>query len=180
VIVHRADGAAEQPFAEGLVLLGGVVKLGPLYEHARRSAEYGSASQEWRNPAVLVEVRQQGLPKEQLMSALRPSAVMLAADRALVFEKREKEVKAFVSHVTAQKGATLEQRRIAVNDPMTFGGWTLYQVNYNPEDPTYSGIEAVYDPGVVWVFTGFALICLGVFYMFYVEPRLKRSAAAKA
>ena len=51
---------------------------------------------------------------------------------------------------------------------------------YNPEDPTYSGIEAVYDPGVTWVFTGFALICLGVFYMFYVEPRLKRSAAAKA
>jgi hypothetical protein len=32
------------------------------------------------------------------------------------------------------------------------------------------------------VFLGFALICVGVFYMFYVEPRLKgrASTAAKA
>ena len=177
VIVHRADGQVEQPHAEGLELLGGVVKLGPLHAHASRTAEYGSASQEWRNPAVLVEVQQAGLPKEQLMSALRPSAYMLASTRALVFEKRDKEVKAYISHVTARQGQTLERRSISVNDPMTFGGWTLYQVNYNPEDPTYSGLEAVYDPGVGWVFTGFALICLGVFYMFYVEPRLKRAAA---
>jgi cytochrome c biogenesis protein ResB len=83
-----------------------------------------------------------------------------------------------VSHVTARQGSTVEKRAIAVNDPMTFGGWTLYQVNYNPEDPTYSGLEAVYDPGVAWVFTGFALISLGVFWMFYVEPRLKRAASA--
>jgi len=60
-----------------------------------------------------------------------------------------------------------------VNDPFVFGGWTLYQVNYNPEQPTYSGLEAVRDPGVTWVFLGFTLICLGVAYMFYVEPRLR-------
>lgn len=180
VIVHRADGEAEQPYAQGLALLGGVVKLGPLYAHASRTAEYGSASREWRNPAVLLEVQQAGLPREQLMSAAQPSAYMLASTRALVFEKRDKEVKAFVSHVTARQGATAERRSIAVNEPMTFGGWTLYQVNYNPEDPTYSGLEAVYDPGVAWVFAGFALISLGVFYMFYVEPRLKRAAAARA
>jgi cytochrome c biogenesis factor len=52
----------------------------------------------------------------------------------------------------------------------------LYQVNYNPEDPSYSGLEAVYDPGVTWVFLGFALICLGVFWMFYVEPRLRQQS----
>lgn len=181
VIVHRADGEAELPLSEGLAVLGGIVKLGPMYERASRTTEYGTASVEWRNPAVLVEVQQQGLPKEQLMSAARPSALMLGAMRALVFEKRDKEVKAYVSHVSAQQGATAERRSISVNDPMTFAGWTLYQVNYNPEDPTYSGLEAVYDPGVTWVFTGFALICLGVFTMFYVEPRLKKSAAgAKA
>jgi hypothetical protein len=63
---------------------------------------------------------------------------------------------------------------------MTYNGWTLYQVNYNPEDPTYSGLEAVYDPGVAWVFFGFFLISLGVFWMFYVEPRLRKKAAAPA
>jgi hypothetical protein len=61
---------------------------------------------------------------------------------------------------------------------MEYKDWTLYQVNYNPQDPTYSGLEAVYDPGVNWVFLGFFLICLGVAWMFYVEPRLKRKKAA--
>jgi ResB-like family len=180
VVVHRADGQAEQAYAQGLALLGGAVKLGELYEHASLTTEPGTASSEWRNPAVVAEVQQQGLPKEQLMSATRPSAFMLGPTRALVFEKRDKEVKAFISHVTARQGSATDRRSIAVNDPMTFAGWTLYQVNYNPEDPSYSGLEAVYDPGVAWVFAGFALISLGVFYMFYVEPRLKRRTAAAA
>jgi cytochrome c biogenesis protein ResB len=107
------------------------------------------------------------------MSAVQPSAFMLAPTRALVFEKRDKEVKAFLSHVTARQGSTMERAVISVNDPFTFGGWTLYQVNYNPEEPNYSGLEAVRDPGVTWVFLGFTLICLGVAYMFYVEPRLR-------
>ncbi len=140
--------------------------------------EYASASNEWRNPAVLLEVRQQGLPKQQLMMASRPQGYVLSPTRALVFERRESEAKAFISHVTATKGADVQKRSVSVNDPFTFAGWTFYQVNYNPEDPTYSGLEAVYDPGVAWVFTGFALISLGVFLMFYVEPRIKRAKKA--
>ena len=72
------------------------------------------------------------------------------------------------------------QQVIRVNEPMELAGWTIYQVNYDPKDPTYSGFEAVFDPGVPWVFTGFALICLGVFWMFYVDPRVKARAAAAA
>ncbi len=176
VVVHRADGSAELPLRDELAI--GLVKLGPLHEHAARTVEYGSATQAWNNPAVVAELQQQRLPKEQLMLANRPSAFHVSPTSALVFEKRDKEVKAYISHVTATKGAVSEKRSISVNDPFTFAGWTLYQVNYRPEDPTYSGLEAVYDPGVGWVFAGFALISLGVFYMFYVEPLLKRRAAA--
>ncbi len=140
--------------------------------------EYGSASNEWRNPAVLVEVMQEGLPKQKLLTATRPQGFMLSPTRGLVFERRAGEAKAFVSHVTATKGAVVERRSVSVNDPFTFAGWTFYQSNYNADDPTYSGLEAVYDPGVVWVFTGFALISAGVFFMFYVEPRLKKRKAA--
>jgi hypothetical protein len=179
VVIRRADGAAEQPLAEGVALLGGAVKLGKLHERASRTMEYASASDEWKNPAVVAELNGQGLPKEQLMMATRPSALFVSPTRALVFEKRQSEVKAYISHVTAvEPGAAARvQRSISVNDPFSFAGWTLYQVNYNPEDPTYSGLEAVYDPGVAWVFLGFTLICLGVFYMFYVEPRLKQQKA---
>lgn len=180
VIVHRADGQMELPLQEGAALAGGLVQFGALLPNAARTFEPATASQDWKNPAVVIEVQQQGLPKEQLMLANKPSGFFLTPTRALVFEKRDKEVKAFVSHVTATQGPDAAQRTIAVNDPFTYGGWTLYQVNYNPEDPSYSGLEAVYDPGIFWVFTGFALIGLGVLQMFYVEPRLRGKKAPAA
>ena len=130
--------------------------------------------------AVRAEIHQGGIPREQDLAAGTPSAFLLSPTRVLVFEKRPDEKRAYISWVTAKEGATETKRVISVNDPMTYAGWTLYQVNYNPEDPTYSGLEAVYDPGVAWVFTGFFLISLGVFWMFYVEPRLKKKAKAAA
>jgi hypothetical protein len=92
----------------------------------------------------------------------------------LSFERREDEAKSYQSHVTAIAGATQQKALVSVNDPFTFNGWTFYQVNYDPKNPKYSGLEAVHDPGVKWVFTGFTLIMIGVFYMFYVEAVLKR------
>jgi cytochrome c biogenesis protein ResB len=130
--------------------------------------------------AVFMEVQAGGLPKEGLLTAARPQPIFITPSRALIYERREKEVKAYVSHVSVVEGGKQLQTKISVNDPLTHGGWTLYQVNYNPEDPTYSGLDAVYDPGVAWVFLGFGLICLGVFYMFYLEPRLKGRAPAAA
>ncbi len=172
VKIHRADGDASLPYQDGLALLGGAVKLGPLVPQAQRTMSYGTASQEWRNPAALLETIQDGQAHEELVIALRPRGVLLARGGALVFEKREQEAKAFLSHVTATKGDEVAKATVAVNDPMTFAGWTLYQVNYNPKDPTYSGLEAVHDPGVKWVFLGFVLICVGVFHLFYIAPRL--------
>ena len=152
----------------------------PVPDPATQQVSFGTASQEWKNPAVVLELNAGGLPKEQLMMAARPQAAFISPTRALIFERREKEVKAFVSHVTAAQGQTRVQRTVSVNEPVTFNGWTLYQVNYNPQDPTYSGLDAVYDPGVFWVFLGFALICVGVFYMFYVENRFKGRGQASA
>jgi len=171
VTIHTADGDASQPLREGAALLGGAVKIASLLPSAQRASSYGTASAEWRNPAVVLETMEGGYAKQELILASRPRAVMLARGGALVFEKRDQEAKAFLSHVTATRGDEVVNATVAVNDPLSFHGWTLYQVNYNPKDPTYSGIEAVYDPGVPFVFLGFALICVGVFHMFYLAPR---------
>jgi hypothetical protein len=174
VVIHTADGELSAPLAEGQQLGGGMVRLGRLLESATATEELGTRSSKWRNPVAVLETHVGGKVEEQVVAASRPRGVFLGSDKAaLVFEKRDKEVKAFLSHVTARQGDTLERAVISVNDPFTFGGWTLYQVNYNPEEPNYSGLEAVRDPGVTWVFLGFTLICLGVAYMFYVEPRLR-------
>jgi ResB-like family protein len=174
VVIHTADGELSTPLGEGQQLGGGMVKLGQLVQSAARADEPATRSREWRNPVAVLETHVGGQVQEQLVSAAKPRGVFLGTDRAaLVFEKRDKEVKAFLSHVTARQGAKVERAVISVNDPLSFGGWTLYQVNYNPEEPNYSGLEAVRDPGVSWVFLGFSLICVGVAYMFYVEPRLR-------
>jgi len=174
VVIHRADGDASQPLAEGLSLLGGAVRLDQLLAHSARGAVYQTRSQVWRNPAAVLESELVGRPTETLVTAAKPRGVFLRdGQSALVFEKRDKEVKAFLSHVTARQGPNVQRAVISVNDPFEFGGWMLYQVNFNPEDPTYSGLEAVRDPGVLWVFVGFGLICAGVLYMLYVEPRLR-------
>jgi hypothetical protein len=141
----------------------------------------GTASKEWRDPAVAIEVSQGGLAKEQLMLARQQSAFFLSPTRALAFERRREEKRAYVSWVTARQGSTEVKRVIKVNEPMKHRGWILYQANYDPRDPSYSGLDAVRDPGVFWVFTGFALICAGVLTMFYVGPRLRaRSGTSPA
>jgi hypothetical protein len=171
------------PGGDSFRLKGVYPDLRPTPDGTPRHVPYDGASPEWRNPAnpaVSIEVQQQGLPKEQLMLAKRPSPVFLSQTSALVFEKRAEEKRAYISYVTAQGDGAPVKSVVSVNDPFDYNGWTLYQVNYNPQDPTYSGLDAVYDPGVAWVFTGFALICLGVVYMFYVEPRLKRRSPAAA
>jgi hypothetical protein len=171
------------PGGDSFRLKGVYPDLRPTADGTPRHVPYDAASSEWRNPvnpAVAIEVQQHGLPKEQLMLARRPSPVFLTPTSALVFEKRADEKRAYISHVTAKDGGESVKSVISVNEPFTYAGWTLYQVNYNPQDPSYSGLDAVYDPGVAWVFTGFALICLGVAYMFYVEPRLKRAKTAAA
>jgi hypothetical protein len=144
--------------------------------------EYGAAGTEMRNPAAVLEVRVDGETRETpLLFAHQPGRNFVQVGRdALVFEKRDTDVKAFISHVTATRGAETARARIAVNEPLSFGGWTLYQVNYNPDDPTYSGIDAVRDPGVRWVFLGFFLISLGVAWMFYVDQRRPKKAGVPA
>jgi hypothetical protein len=171
------------PGGDSFRLKGVYPDLRPTPDGAPRHVPYDASSPEWQNPAnpaVAIEVQQQGLPKDALMFAKRPSPIFLSQTSALVFEKRAEEKRAYISYVSAQQGADAVKSVVSVNEPFTHNGWTLYQVNYNPQDPTYSGLDAVYDPGVFWVFTGFALICLGVVYMFYVEPRLKRRSPAPA
>ena len=136
----------------------------------RPAAASGATRRRSSRPSV------DGRSTETLVTAAQPRGVFLRDGKsALVFEKRDKEVKAFLSHVTARQGDKVQRAVISVNDPFDFGGWTLYQVNYNPEDPTYSGLEAVRDPGVLWVFVGF-----GAHLPRRLLHALRRAAAARA
>jgi cytochrome c biogenesis protein ResB len=168
-------GASFDPVVGASHLLPG----GDRFRIIRLDGGAGSASAELRNPAMVLEIRSGREVRETpLLFALRPgSNYARVASGVLVFERRADEAKAFVSHVTLTSGDDVRQAQIAVNEPLSFGGWTLYQADFDPRDRTYSGIDAVRDPGVSWVFLGFLLITAGVIWMSYVDRRLQRAPA---
>lgn len=77
---------------------------------------------------------------------------------------------------------TPKQREIRVNDYFKYGGYRFFQTNAKAEDPSYSGIGVVYDPGIPVVLAGMYTIILGTALAFLVRPileaRRKRASTA--
>ena len=75
-----------------------------------------------------------------------------------------------------------KSREIRVNDYFKYRGYRFFQTNADPEDPSYSGIGVVYDPGIPIVLIGMYTIILGTVLAFIVRPivraRRERSVAA--
>jgi hypothetical protein len=156
------------------------VEVERLIESAEETFHNSTRSAEWRRPAAEVEVRGGGQTARTLLPAGEPLELG-SPGTALVFEKKSDDIRAFRSRVSIlEGGAAVRQETLSVNHPLAHKGHWLYQSNYRPEDPTYSGILVMRDPGLGIVYTGFAMISLGVILSFYVRPRLRRTAAGKA
>lgn len=85
------------------------------------------------------------------------------ADIRFAYRDKEGEVKVYRSTLSIldNAGDSLVQQEVMVNHPLRHGDWWLYQSNWDPEDPTYSGIHAVRDPGLWPAFLGLVLLVLG-------------------
>ncbi|MFQ5749124.1 MAG: hypothetical protein ACE5H3_06665 [Planctomycetota bacterium] len=68
----------------------------------------------------------------------------------------------------------VQSGEIRVNDYLVHSGFRFFQTNARPEDPTYSGIGVVYDPGMMAVLFGLYLVALGTFVVFLVKPLVTR------
>jgi ResB-like family protein len=127
------------------------------------------------DPEVTVALAEEEGTRRGVLVAHKQDAVFFGNRKVLTFERRPDEAKAYRSSITAD-GRKLQ---VAVNDPAEVSGWTLYQSTFDPKDPSYSGLEAVHDPGIPWVFAGFALVSLGVPYMVNIAPWLRRRQQQK-
>lgn len=141
-----------------------------------------SRSSEWRHPAAEVEVMTAGQITREFLPAGENQYLTMADEKTiLAFDRKADDIKSFQSRVSIlnDKGEKLLQTTLAVNDPLSFGGYSFYQSNYRKEDPTYSGFLVVKDPGLPLVYAGFIMACLGVIFILYVRPViLKRRLAA--
>lgn len=63
---------------------------------------------------------------------------------------------------------------IRVNDYFHYKGYRFFQTDARPDDPTYSGIGIVYDPGIETVLLGLYMVMFGVMIVFFINPMVTR------
>ena len=91
-------------------------------------------------------------------------------------EKKPKAWKARLGFY--EEGEKLLAKVVKVNHPATYRGFIFYQWDADHERPGYAGIRVVRDPGWPFVKTGLTMVIAGIVFIFYVQPFLRRRAAA--
>lgn len=149
--------------------------------------EVRSRSDEPNNPAILLAIEGPGYSNNRWIFANHPDFSMrvenghgaggeLPLEISYHYEPAaaavpEGPIKSFRSDISlVQSGQVRARKVIEVNHPLRFGGWSLYQSGYRPEDLSWSSIQIVRDPGVPAVYAGFSLMIVGLFMVFYVSP----------
>ena len=136
------------------------------------------SSNEPRNPALRLELAGSSPPKKIWLFAWYPQMSMnaeLNEQLTLFYEfaADSQQISDFVSKLAVViDGRTVLSKTVRVNDPLRYGGYTFYQSQYNPEDPLWTGLEVVRDPGVPVVWLGFAVVMAGLLVGFYLTPYL--------
>lgn len=118
------------------------------------------------NPAAEVEIGWPNGKKETaLLLAASPKPIDLGDGRVLVYREKPEMIKNYRSTLTVvQNGRDVMTQEIKVNHPMYFGEFAFYQANFDPKNPSYSGIEVVKDPGLGLVTFGLWALIVGVFH----------------
>jgi len=143
-----------------------------------------------RNPAILVAVAGPSYQNHRWLFAKFPDFVMHSPDGEpkglnpleMVYQASVSmnpraingPIKGFKSTLDFVEGneAVVQAKTIEVNHPFSFKGYTFYQSGYNPDDPSYTSLQVVKDPGVPVVYAGFSLLIVGLFIVFYLNPWL--------
>lgn len=134
------------------------------------------------NPAVQVRITPPGGAQETLWIFAKHPGMEQHMRRGkdplpfrLYFDYRER-VKSYTSRITLldKNGGEITRAVVKVNQPLTCRGFTIYQSSYDREAHRWTGLQVVSDPGLWVVYVGFALLVVGVAFIFYVKPYLRR------
>lgn len=138
---------------------------------------------ELTDPAALVEVTVPGLdePYTQFMTEPKGSkeGLLMIPNSMYFLELRslsDEETKTWKSKLTIiEDGEEVNSKTVEVNDPLIHNGFRFYQTNFDPERPNYSGIGLSYEPGVKIMYSGFFILVIGIYIMFYVQDTKKKN-----
>jgi cytochrome c biogenesis protein ResB len=74
----------------------------------------------------------------------------------------------YKSRLTVVDGARKIGKVVSVNNPFSYGGFTFYQFDYDPQNLRYSGLKVVKDPGILIIYIGFVVMLAGIVYLMIV------------
>ena len=124
-----------------------------------------------RNPAIEVGIGGGG--QSFVLTAGRPERI--SDDRMLVLSMQEENVEDYLSRLSVvEDGKIVLTQTIEVNHPLSYGGFDIYQSNHDPNNPAWTGLEVVKDPGILLVYLGFILNLAGVLQVIFGVPMIRR------
>ncbi len=127
------------------------------------------------NPAVLIEMEGPRGKVAEWVFAHTPPHWYPDNNFAVLYEKSGMEIKDYKSILrVVENGKTMVTKTIEVNNSLKYKGFVFYQSSYDPEGERYTGLQVTKNPGIIVVYTGFILLCLGIVFIFYIKPFLRR------
>ncbi|UCF44391.1 MAG: cytochrome c biogenesis protein ResB [Planctomycetota bacterium] len=83
----------------------------------------------------------------------------------------------FISEIQIIKdGKVLAEESLEVNHPVYFGGYHFYQHAYDDKAGEYTILMVTSDTGLKMVYLGYLMLCVGVFWQFWLRPILRKSS----
>lgn len=117
------------------------------------------------DPAIQLEITDASGKRVEWHRAKEETPIAFGPDRILVYREKPDGIRNYKSLLTILKdGKVVQTRMVEVNDPLYVGDYGLFQSNFDPEDPSYSGIQVVYDPGLNLAIWGLWLLVAGVIH----------------
>lgn len=99
-----------------------------------------------------------------------PFAVRLEDFHLQRYPQDPSVVSEFVSRIQLIGAGGTADTTVRVNHPIMHRGFRIYQLGYNPDDPTWTALLFVKDPGIPVVYTGFGLLLAGLLVTLYLVP----------
>ncbi len=128
------------------------------------------------NPAIFIEMEGPRGKVTDWVFAHTPPHWYSDNNFAVLYEQSGMEIKDYKSILrVVENGKTMVTKTIEVNNPLKYKGFVLYQSSYDPEGERYTGLQVTRNPGLIVVYTGFILLCLGIVFIFYVKPFFRRT-----
>jgi cytochrome c biogenesis protein ResB len=125
-------------------------------------------SQMPNNPAVLVRIVSATGTEDRWVFAKHAEFGRPKDENCKVLFMFEPQIKQYRSTVTVtDKNANVVfSKAIQVNHPLSYKGFTFYQIGYDEQRPNWTNLEVVFDPGAKIVFVGFIFLNIGMIVMF--------------